>query len=145
MSDSINVQKQFVAQARAEFQEAHAKWCADPANMARLQEAVDMVLSGKVLQTATPHHFLIPSNSTMGTIYAVDRQARSCSCPDFRFRQKMQQPAACKHRIAVHLAVRAIALEFEFKDWSKAFDTFWVARGTDDEAEAYERLAGWAQ
>src|SRR5262249_31181640 len=67
----------------------------------RLSAAVGLVKNGAVFQTSGGH-WEVQSSSEPGTLYTVNG---TCSCPDSHYRG-----VACKHRYAVRLAKRMLAL-----------------------------------
>src|SRR5215470_11892224 len=67
----------------------------------RLSAAVGLVKNGAVFQTSAGH-WEVQSSSEPGTLYTVNG---SCSCPDSHYRG-----VPCKHRYAVRLAQRMLAL-----------------------------------
>jgi transposase len=65
-----------------------------------LREAKGLLIADRVQLKQEGNLYLVPSQSGRGK-YKVDPQAKTCSCPDFEFRQ-----AACKHIYAVEITIR---------------------------------------
>jgi|GEM_PF-5107476 hypothetical protein len=125
----VRTQDTFIIQAALEIAEKHATWAAKPQNARRIEKAKDLVLSGHVQRTARTGVFTVHSQSVDAT-YTVHVAERICDCPD--------HVRECKHWIAVLIALRAVELELEYRDWSAAFEKYWIARGVVPEAEALQ-------
>jgi transposase len=65
-----------------------------------LREAKGLQIADRTILKKEGNLYLVPSQSGRGK-YKVDPQAKTCSCPDFEFRQ-----AACKHIYAVEITIR---------------------------------------
>src|SRR4051794_4010701 len=84
-------------------------WMVDhAADSERISKAHDIVIAGGVERTATPHLFLVVSQSQLDTASHVDDRT-GCHCPDAARRDARN----CKHCWAVRLAVQAERTEAE--------------------------------
>jgi hypothetical protein len=87
-------------------------WMVDhSADSERISKAHDIVVAGGVERTATPHLFLVVSQSQPNAAYHVDDRT-GCHCPDAARRDARN----CKHCWAVRLATQAERLEAEQAD-----------------------------
>lgn len=93
----------FLTEALAELQADHPIWFEQ--HRTRIYSAANDVTNGAVHPTSDPQKFMVASHSRPDVTHLVDRQARKCRC-EWGYNGKL-----CRHRIAVHLALRGFDLQ----------------------------------
>jgi hypothetical protein len=117
MQTVIFSESDFITEAAELLRQKFATWAQSRGE--RIETAIRIVRAGKVSQIAE-NQFIVQSDRgglERGVSYLVDRAAKTCSCPDYRVHRN-----ACKHRIAVFLAVNAHLLYRRWHLWALAME-----------------------